>query len=236
MKQATGGAQQPWVSSSPIAGEFFFAGRGETAPPAATPLPAPVNPAQAAWTAVQDSDSVAVLEAFLKQFPKGIYAELAKARLRKLKETKVAVGIFPKPATEPKPGKEFQDCDTCPKMVVLPAGSFTMGSPKSEKSRHDHEGPRYEGPQRTVTIAKPFAVGKFEVTFEEWDSCVSDGGCNGHRPKDRGWGRDRRPVIYVNWDNAKTYVSWLSRKGAAFCCLYYLLNVNIIIAKIKESE
>jgi formylglycine-generating enzyme required for sulfatase activity len=101
---------------------------------------------------VQDSDSVAVLEAFLKQFPQGIYAELAKARLRKLKETKVAIGIFPKPEAEPKPGEEFQDCDNCPKMVVVPAGSFTMGSPPSEKERG-----KYEGPQRSVTIPSPWA-------------------------------------------------------------------------------
>ena len=63
-----------------------------------------------------------------------------------------------------------------------------------------------------MSFAKPFAVGRFAITFEEWDACVADGGCNGHRPSDEGWGRGRRPVINVSWDDAKAYVAWLSRK------------------------
>ena len=57
-------------------------------------------------------------------------------------------------------------------MVVMPAGEFMMGSPATEKGRYDNE-----GPQHKVTIAKPFAVSKFEVTFADWDACVSVGGC-----------------------------------------------------------
>ena len=115
-----------------------------------------------------------------------------------------AVGTYPKSR---EPGAVFKDCDDCPEMVVVPAGSFTMGSPASEKDRDSDE-----GPQHRVTIPKPFAVGKFEVTFEEWDACVTGGGCNGYRPMDRGWGRGRRPVINVSWQDAKAYVGWLSRK------------------------
>ena len=63
-----------------------------------------------------------------------------------------------------------------------------------------------------MTFARSFAVGKFAVTFEEWDACVADGGCNGYRPGDEGWGRGRRPVIHVKWDDAQAYVAWLSRK------------------------
>ena len=63
-----------------------------------------------------------------------------------------------------------------------------------------------------MTISQPFAVGKYEVTFAEWDACVADGGCGGHRPEDSGWGRGRRPVINVSWDDAKAYVRWLNRK------------------------
>ena len=81
---------------------------------------------------------------------------------------------------------------------MVPAGSFTMGSPTSEPG-HSAE----EGPQHMVTIARPFAVGRFEVTFDEWDACVADGGCNGYKPSDEGWGRGRRPVINVSWDDAK---------------------------------
>ena len=71
-------------------------------------------------------------------------------------------------------------------MVVIPAGRFTMGSPLSEKERSSDEGPQHE-----VTIPKAFAVGKFEVTFAEWEACVSAGGCGGHRPSDQVWGKDR---------------------------------------------
>jgi formylglycine-generating enzyme required for sulfatase activity len=97
-------------------------------------------------------------------------------------------------------------------MVVVPAGSFEMGSPANEVGRGYHE-----DPQHLVTFGKPFAVGRFAVTFDEWDACVADRGCNGYKPKDSGWGRGRRPVINVSWDDAKAYVRWLSRKtGKAY--------------------
>jgi formylglycine-generating enzyme required for sulfatase activity len=57
-----------------------------------------------------------------------------------------------------------------------------------------------------------FAVGQFAVTFQEWDACVADGGCNGYKPSDQGWGCGRRPVINVHWEDAKAYVAWLSTK------------------------
>jgi formylglycine-generating enzyme required for sulfatase activity len=100
----------------------------------------------------------------------------------------------------------FKECDKCPEMIVVPAGSFTMGSPSSEPERGDDEA------QVRVTIAKPFAVGQFTVTFDEWDQCVAEGGCDGYRPNDNGWGRGRRPAINVSWDDAQKYVAWLSRK------------------------
>src|SRR5262249_33295530 len=105
-----------------------------------------------------------------------------------------------------KPKDSFRDCPTCPEMVVVPAGSFTMGSRPNEPERIDGEA------QVRVSIAAPFAVGKFAVTFAEWDACVADGGCNGSKPSDEGMGRDKRPVIMVNWDDAKAFVAWLSKK------------------------
>ncbi|NWH08210.1 MAG: formylglycine-generating enzyme family protein [Alphaproteobacteria bacterium] len=106
------------------------------------------------------------------------------------------------------PGAVFRDCTDCPEMVVIRAGSFTMGSPEGEEGRTNNE-----GPQRYVTIAKPFAVGRFEVTFAEWDACVADGGCNGYRPDDNGWGRrGARPVINVSWYDAQAYMQWISTK------------------------
>lgn len=99
----------------------------------------------------------------------------------------------------------FRDCPECPEMVVVPAGSFMMGSPEGE-------GEDAEGPRHRVTIPKPFAVGRYEVTFDEWDACVSAGGCGGYRPEDEGWGRGRRPVINVTWTDAQRYVQWLTRR------------------------
>ncbi len=103
--------------------------------------------------------------------------------------------------------ESFKDCPDCPEMVVAPAGSFMMGSPASEPERYDDE-----GPQHRVTIPKPFAVGRFAVTFAEWDACVADSGCGGYKPSDQGWGRDDRPVINVSWNDAQAYVAWLKKK------------------------
>ncbi|MBV1695981.1 MAG: SUMF1/EgtB/PvdO family nonheme iron enzyme [Hyphomicrobiales bacterium] len=113
------------------------------------------------------------------------------------------------PALTVKPGsgQSFRDCPDCPEMVVVPAGSFMMGSPENEEGRSGNE-----GPQRRVTIARPFAVGKFEVTFAEWDACVSEGGCT-HRP-DNTWGRGRRPAMNVSWDDiTKQFLPWLATKA-----------------------
>ena len=102
-----------------------------------------------------------------------------------------------------KPGEIFRDCDQCPEMVVVPAGRFRMG---------DLAGAGFlnERPVHDVTVS-PFAAGKYEVTFAEWDACVAGGGCT-HRPADKGWGRGTRPVINVSWDDTQAYVRWLSRE------------------------
>ncbi len=118
-----------------------------------------------------------------------------------------ALGLLRGAARDPAVGDVFRDCPHCPEMVVVPAGSFTMGSPSSEAGRDGDE-----GPQRRVDIPSPFAVGMYEVTFAEWDACVSGEGCDGHHPDDEGWGRGGRPVIHVSWDDAQAYASWLSRE------------------------
>ncbi len=98
-----------------------------------------------------------------------------------------------------------------PEMVVVPAGTFRMGSPNSETGRDQDE-----GPLRTIRIGAAFAVGKYEVTWAEWNACVSDGGCSNAGPDskggDEGWGLGKRPVINVDWNDAKAYAAWLSRK------------------------
>lgn len=90
------------------------------------------------------------------------------------------------------PGTSFRDCDLCPEMVVIPPGRLSMR-------------------ERVVTIGQAFAVGKYEVTFEEWEACVRENGCN-RTLSDLGWGRGRRPVINISWESASQYVSWLSRR------------------------
>jgi formylglycine-generating enzyme required for sulfatase activity len=100
----------------------------------------------------------------------------------------------------------FRDVLDAPQMVVIPAGKFLMGSSPYEVGRDSDE-----GPQREVTVRAPLAVGRYPVTFAEWDACVAAGGCS-HRPSDELWGRGNRPVINVSWNDAQQYVAWLSRR------------------------
>jgi formylglycine-generating enzyme required for sulfatase activity len=81
-----------------------------------------------------------------------------------------------------------------------------MGSPSSEQGRFSNE------KQHEVIISQPFAIGKYEVTFAEWDACVAGGGCGGYHPSDEGWGRGKQPVMQISWEDAKSYVVWLSQK------------------------
>ena len=90
-----------------------------------------------------------------------------------------------------------------PEMVVVPPGEFLMGSPEGQ-------GNSYERPRHHVTIEYSFAIGRFPVTFEEWDLARVRGGVK-HDPDDRGWGRGRRPVINVSWADAEAYLAWLSQ-------------------------
>lgn len=114
-----------------------------------------------------------------------------------------------------RPGSSFADCvGACPEMVVIPPGSFTMGSTAEERKAlgvvpmFD----RMETPRHRVTIGYRFAVARTATTFEQWDACLADGGCGGYRPDDGGWGRGRRPVINVDFTHAQAYVAWLSAK------------------------
>ena len=100
-----------------------------------------------------------------------------------------------------KPKDSFKDCDACPEMVVVPPGEFMMGSDDSPNERPVHR----------VAIAKHFAVGKFEVTFAEWDACVTAGGCK-KTADDQGHGRGRQPVTNVSWEEIKNeFLPWLTR-------------------------
>jgi len=186
------------------------------------PRRTPTDPQQIedeAWADAKRADTASAYEAYKAGYPMGRYvasANIALARLKNVAPSAPAVAARPtlSPVTPPsanptpnRPVQTFRDCADCPEMVVIPAGSFTQGSPTSEAGRYSDE-----GPQRRVSVSA-FAIGKTTVTFAEWDACVADGGCNGYRPpEDRGLGRGNLPVINVSWDDAQAYVQWLSRK------------------------
>lgn len=102
-------------------------------------------------------------------------------------------------------GDYFRDCALCPDMARAPAGAVLLGSPASEPTRQDTE-----GPQTHIVFTAPFAISAHEVTFEEWQACVDGGGCNAYTPSDIGWGRGRRPVVTVSYEDAQGYAAWLS--------------------------
>src|SRR6266478_7365277 len=106
-----------------------------------------------------------------------------------------------------RPKDSFKECDVCPEMVVVPKGSFIMGTPASEPDRF-----KGEDPMHRVTIAKPFAVGRFAISFDEWDACLADSGCGGNKGDDKGFGRGRMPAQGINFEAAKSYLAWLSNK------------------------
>ncbi len=97
----------------------------------------------------------------------------------------------------------LRDDSEGPEMVVIPAGEFLMGSAPPEPERYKEEGPRHR-----VGIEKTFAIGKYPVTFAEYDIFAE--ATSREKPNDEGWGRGRRPVIYVSWEDATDYVKWLS--------------------------
>ncbi len=101
-------------------------------------------------------------------------------------------------------GSIFTECSHCPEMVVVPAGSFTMGSPGHELGRDPGE-----GPQHRVVITRPFAVAKFEVTVEQYAACMKAGACSGNVDDQLG---ARYPISGVTFDDARRYVAWLSRQ------------------------
>jgi formylglycine-generating enzyme required for sulfatase activity len=102
-------------------------------------------------------------------------------------------------------GESFRECADCPEMIVVPAGSFMMGSPDGQGDRSGRE-----YPQHPVAIPSRFAVGKLEVTFAEWDACAAHGPCNS-QINSNGWGHGGQPVIHVTWNEAQAYVKWLAR-------------------------
>ena len=179
VSRASNSEQIPWVSST-LADNFYFGARPVATSPSVSPQPQPAPP------------------------PPPVTPSPSPQAARPQPQATPAPAPAPSQPSQTRPGTKagdtFRDCSDCPELVVVPAGSFNMGSTSE-----------YENPVRRVTIAKPFAIGRREVTFDEWDRCVDAGGCK-NRPSDRDWGRGERPAINVSWIDAKAFVTWLSQK------------------------
>jgi len=143
----------------------------------------------AAWEQAKAANRADSYQQYLTSFPQGAYVPQAMAALEQLK---------------PAVGRAFQDCQACPSMMTLPTGTASLGAADGESGARPSEMPK-----RPVTLSKMFAMSVTEVTFAQWDACVTAGGCQ-TRPSDNGWGRGRRPVINVSWSDAQSYASWLS--------------------------
>jgi formylglycine-generating enzyme required for sulfatase activity len=237
VERATRGEQVPWQASAAPLG--FVPGTAP-APPSANVAreppsanvarePPPANVAReppagtspdafelAFWESVRESKNPADYRAYLQAFPNGRFAPLARLRAGGEPATSPPAGVDtrgpeksttaemrpPAPAGAGVTVNRFRDCSDCPEMIQIPPGSFQMGS---------NEHLMFERPRHAVTIARPFAIGRREVTFEEWDACVAAGACS-YRPQDRGWGRGTRPVINVSWDDAQQFIAWLTAR------------------------
>ncbi|WER44987.1 formylglycine-generating enzyme family protein [Cupriavidus sp. WKF15] len=247
-----------------------FAGGTAAAPEAAPLLLAGILPKNSDeqyeltfWESIKNSNYAGDYEAYLKQYPNGRFAALAKARIERLAAASAPAAKSPPPeharpaqppaaatapakpapsapqrtappattaapaaagaaasATQPsragstaagavntgserKPVEvkgEIHDCPVCPVLVSLPAGSFTMGSNASDPA---------EKPAHHVTISQPFAIGRYEVTVEQWNACVDTGGCD--RIATVANSAKSAPIRDVSWDDAQQYVAWLSK-------------------------
>ena len=118
-------------------------------------------------------------------------------------EPEVSMAPAPPVSASPdnRPTGSFRDCPECPIMVQVPAGSFTMGSASGDAS---------ERPSHKVTLAKPFALGMYEVTVAEWRACIRGGGCSDI--PGMASASDRTPAHNLHWQDAAAYTAWLSAR------------------------
>jgi formylglycine-generating enzyme required for sulfatase activity len=209
VQEASRHKQRPWFSISSIDRSFKFVpatGVGTSVVATATPETQAAAPVATAPSAAEIASKyeAAARTAAVEQ---GSTSKAVDPPV----QTQTPVGLLSAEQERAlKPPERFKECETCPEMVMVPAGAFLMGSPASEPGRESDE-----GPQQQIAFGHAFAVGRSAVTFSEWNACVAEGGCNAYRPGDYGWGGGKRPVINVSWSDAKAYVTWLSKKTGA---------------------
>ena len=243
---ATKHAQLPELSLSLI-GEFYLHGQ-----PAAASANGGPSAAERAWAEVKDTKNPVLLKEFVSRFGDSFYAALARNRLDELQNTRVTLTgppVLPRPA-EPcgnvpetvswssraprplsraeecalKPKDIFKECEKCPEMVVVPGGQFIMGSAPTEPNRLAREGPQHQ-----VVIERPFAIGKFHVTVDQFAAFVAETGYDAgtrcsteedgkFEQRERSWRNPgfnqsaSHPAVCLSWNDATAYASWLATK------------------------
>ena len=200
--ESTDGQQRPHEYGS-LLREHYLSGVSASAPvavAAADGAAARLQQETVFWQSIMNSRTAADFEAYLSQFPAGAYRALATNRLAALRASPTDPPARERPGAA-EPGTVFRDCPTCPELVVIPAGRFSMGC-VSGRDCQDNEQPVHE-----VQVAS-FALGVYEVTIAEYDLFADATGW--HRPNHLQGTTSRHPVDFVSWEDAAAYAAWLS--------------------------
>jgi formylglycine-generating enzyme required for sulfatase activity len=202
VKGSSSGRQEPWMEGS-IEGDFCFGDCSARSAPQVA-----ISDDRALWESVKDSRDVNEFEAYLAQFPRGVFAGLANTRIKALSSNDVRPvamalpPVQPTPVTRPvQPGTTFKDCDDCPEMVVIPSGTFMMGTKDDPFAKIPS--PKNEQPQHAVSI-RSFSIGKYEVTQEQWYSVM------GNTPSN--FKGRTLPVERVSWNDTQEFIQKLNAK------------------------
>jgi formylglycine-generating enzyme required for sulfatase activity len=185
------------IAATPVALKPAPQIKVEAAPPPVEPVPQaevqaappPVEPEPAPQIEEQATEAAAVPD------------------LTPLKDASVVTAEPELSDSQQKEGLMFRDCDYCPELVSVAPGQYMVGSGGVGVAQQSLAAAEAQ----EVTVNEAFAIGRNEITFEDWERCVSAGGCNSP-PSDDGWGRGRRPVIHVSYiDITEQYLPWLSK-------------------------
>ena len=187
----------------------------QAAPEEVEPEPAPQAEVQAAPAAVEPEPEPQAEVPVAAPEPAPAVEEpaaqqVAAVPVPDLTSVKNAPSVIEQPGladSQQKEGLIFRDCDTCPELVSIAPGEFMVGP----EGRGTAQQAISAVDAKKVVVDKPFAIGRYEITFDDWQHCVDAGGCKG-QPADDGWGRGRRPVIHVSYnDITEQYLPWLSK-------------------------